>query len=265
MPLRFADLLLTLLLPAVALAGPAVNSATADALLLQGSYEEARRAYLALHATLERTLGSEHPQTVLALANACDASVPLTARLDSLPLCTRVLALRESVLGPDSPQTARTLSDLALLYAADGHLNKAGKLLERALRIAGPGTGSPDTAGLMNNLAYLYFQKGKYTRSRDMFERAIALVEKGANASDPDLATMLSNLGTAELAAHDAGSAQRHFRSALALSEQSFGADSARNLKPLKGLARAETALGNSQEAAVFHSRAQLISQLSTR
>ncbi len=265
MTLRFAGLLLTLLLPAAALAGPAVNSTIADALLLQGSYEEARQAYLTLHARLEKTLGPEHPQTVLALANACDASVPLTASLDSLPLCTRVLALREKVPGPDSPETARTLSDLALLYAADGHFSKAGTLLERALRIAGNDPGSPDTAGLMNNLAYLYFRKGKYTRSRDMFERAIALVEKDANAGGPDLSTMLSNLGTAELAAHDAGSAQRHFRSALTLSEKSFGADSARNLKPLKGLARAEAALGNSQEAAVFHSRAQLISQLSTR
>ena len=107
---------------------------------------------------------------MLALANACDASVQLATRLDSLPLCMRAVALREKVSGPNSAETARALSDLALLYAADGKLSRAGSLLERALRIATADPHSPDAAGLMNNLGYLYARKGKYGKARDMLE-----------------------------------------------------------------------------------------------
>ena len=245
MKLHFAAQIFALLLPVAALAAPGVTTAAADALLAQGSWEEARRAYLTLHARLEKTAGPEHPQTVLALANACDASVQLATQLDSLRLCTRAVALREKVNGPNSPETARALSDLALLYAADGNLSRAGSLLERALRIATADPHSPDAAGLMNNLGYLYARKGKYGKARDMFERAIGAVENGAGEGGADLVTILNNLGAAELAAHDARSAELHFRRALALNEQSLGGDRARSLKAMNGLTRAEAALGD--------------------
>jgi len=94
-------------------------NATAETLMAQGSWDEARRTYLRLHALLEKSVGPEHPQTVDGLANACDASVQLASRIDALPVCRRALDLREKVLGPDAPETARTLSDLALLYSAE--------------------------------------------------------------------------------------------------------------------------------------------------
>jgi len=93
-------------------------NATAETLMAQGSWDEARRTYLRLHALLEKSVGPEHPQTVMALANACDASVQLHRASMPCRFCRRALDLREKVLGPDAPETARTLSDLALLYSA---------------------------------------------------------------------------------------------------------------------------------------------------
>ena len=78
-----------------ALTIPAASMEQANALMTDGNWDAARREYLSVHASLEKTLGPEHLQTVLALANDCDASVQLTARLDALPLCMRALALRE--------------------------------------------------------------------------------------------------------------------------------------------------------------------------
>lgn len=244
---RFASVLLifSFALPCFASQATELNT-TAESLMVQGSWEDARRTYLKLHGLLEKTLGPEHPQTVLALANACDASVPLAAHLNSIPLCTRALELREK-LTPDSSETVKTISDLALLYAAEGDLAHAGKLLERALRITG-GTRSPEAAGLMSNLGYLYFKKGNYTVSRDMFERAIAAAGNGVTADGSDLLTMLGNLGTVELAMHDAPAAEGHFRRAVSLAEESYGENSAKYLNAVNALSRAETALGRKSQ-----------------
>jgi tetratricopeptide (TPR) repeat protein len=227
-------------------------SAAADALMKQGSWDEARRTYLKLHASLATALGPDHPQAVVALANACDASVRLTARLDSLRLCERALDLTEKTTGSNSPETVRAISDLSLLYAADGDLNRAGKLLSRALRIASADLHSKEVAGLMNNLGYLYFRQGKYNRSRDMFERASVAVENGGVTSDgSDLVTILGNLGTAELAAHHPVAAERHFRRALFIAEASPATNPAKIRKALDDLSHAEAALGKRGAAAV--------------
>jgi tetratricopeptide (TPR) repeat protein len=236
--------------------------AAAEAQMKSGAWDDARQTYLKLHASLESALGAEHPQTVVALANACDASVKLTARLDSLALCTRALDLTEKVRGSNSPETVRTLSDLALLYAADGDLARAGKLLVRAMRIASADPHSLEAPGLMNNLGYLYFRQGKYARSRDMFERAIAVIESrggevGVMADGSDLVTILGNLGTVELASHQPKAAERHFLRALSLAEESSGTSRVKIRKALDDLSHAEAALGKSEEATALHSRAE--------
>jgi Tfp pilus assembly protein PilF len=210
--------------------------AAAEAQMVQGSWEEARRGYLALNMTLRKTLGPEHPQTILALANACGASVHLADRYDSLPLCTKALELREKVLGPDSPDTVRSLSDLALIYSSEGDLKHSGKLLERALHIAEADPRSKEKATLMNNLGSLYFRRGKYTQARAMFENA--MVDAEAAHDNEALVTILGNLGTVELAARDAESARRHFRQSLAISQ---------NQKAARGLSLAESAISGTR------------------
>ena len=249
---RIAQVLLffAFVLPVFASQAGELNTA-AETQMVRASWEDARRIYLKLHGVLEKTLGPEDPQTVLALANACDASVPLATRLNSIAICTRALELNEK-LAPDSTDTVKTMSDLALLYAAEGDSNHAAKLLERALRITGTsptGQAAPVAAGLMNNLGTIYFRKGKYTQSREMFEHAVAAVGSGVTADGSDLVTMLSNLGNAELAAHDAGAAERDFRRALSIAKTSFGPNHVKYIQALNNLSRAEAALGNKANA----------------
>ncbi len=212
-------LISALMLPMTVFADQAKDwNAAAETLMARGSWDQARLTYLRLHGLLEKTLGPEHPQTVMALANACDASVQLASQIDALPVCRRALELRERVLGPQSPETARSLSDLALLYSAEGDLNRAAKLLERALQIANTDPASPDAAGLMNNLGYLYFRRGKQVRARELFEKALIVTTVPA-----DQVTILGNLGAAELAAHELQSpAEPHFRRALTVAQESF-------------------------------------------
>ncbi|MBV8729445.1 MAG: tetratricopeptide repeat protein, partial [Acidobacteriia bacterium] len=45
------------------------------------------------------------------------------------------LHLKEQILGPDHPETAMTLNNLAVLFRSQGKLNEAGPLFRRALTI----------------------------------------------------------------------------------------------------------------------------------
>lgn len=203
-----------------------------DSLMEQRRFHEARRAYLALHAERSRTLGPEHPQTILALGNACDASVQQADRINALAICNKALALREKVLGPNAQDTARTLSDLALIHAAEGHLNQAIRFVTRALAIAEADPRSPDTPGLLNNFGFLRYRQGHYAESRRAFERALG----GQTA---DRSTILCNLAITELAIHDAVSAKRHFSEAA----EEAGPNQSIVLKARRGLEQANAQL----------------------
>ncbi len=69
----------------------------------------------------------------------------------------RALAIRESVLGPEHPDTARSLSSLGSLLQELGEPNTARPYLERALTIREKvlEPEHPDTARSLNNLGSL--------------------------------------------------------------------------------------------------------------
>ena len=66
--------------------------------------------------------------------------------------------------GPDHPETATSLNNLAALYKAQGKYDLAEPLYKRALaineKVLGPD--HPETATSLNNLAELYKTQGKY-------------------------------------------------------------------------------------------------------
>ena len=76
---------------------------------------------------------------------------------DPLSYLTRALAIREHVLGPNHPNTANSLNNLAVLYDNQGKYKEAEPLYQRALaiseRVLGPN--HPDTVLYRNNYAYL--------------------------------------------------------------------------------------------------------------
>ena len=52
----------------------------------------------------------------------------------ALPLYQRALAIRKKSLGPEHPDTANSLNNLALLYQVMGDYEQALPLYQRALR-----------------------------------------------------------------------------------------------------------------------------------
>ena len=91
------------------------------------------------------------------------------------PLIKRSLAIREKVLGPDHPDVARSLNNLADLY--DGQdVRKAEQLFERALAVRERAVGPdhPDTARSLNNLALFEADTGYPEKALPLALRLIA-------------------------------------------------------------------------------------------
>lgn len=76
---------------------------------------------------------------------------------EAVPMAEKLVRLNEKALGPEHPNTATNLNNLAELYFSMGDYARAEPLYQRALKIREKALGPehPDTAGSLNNLAQL--------------------------------------------------------------------------------------------------------------
>ncbi|MBT9136741.1 MAG: Photosystem I assembly protein Ycf3 [Firmicutes bacterium] len=63
---------------------------------------------------------------------------------EALPLYQRALAISERILGPDHPNVAGSLNNLAMLYSEQGKYDEALPLYQRALEIYESALGPDD-------------------------------------------------------------------------------------------------------------------------
>jgi tetratricopeptide (TPR) repeat protein len=106
------------------------------------------------------------------------------------PAYERALAIRERALGPDHPDVATSLNNLAALYYAQGRYAAAEPLYQRALAIREEGLGPDhlDVAHSLDNLALLYRAQGRYAAAGPLYQRALTIMEQGLGPDHPDVA-----------------------------------------------------------------------------
>jgi tetratricopeptide (TPR) repeat protein len=143
------------------------------------------------------------------------------------PLFERALAFREEVDGPDSRDTASSLSNLALLLKEQGDLQRAQPLCERALAICEKvcGPEHPDTAITLNNLASLLRELPDLATARSLLERALAICEKGEGPEHPSTARALNNLGMLMAGQGEFAEARQLLERALGIRGKVLGAE----------------------------------------
>jgi tetratricopeptide (TPR) repeat protein len=97
------------------------------------------------------------------------------------------------VLGPEHPDTALILNNLAVLYDHVGNYAKAEPLLRQTLQIWQKvrGPKHPDIALILNKLAVLYEQVGDYTKAEPFYQQALQIRTKVLGPEHPNTATSL--------------------------------------------------------------------------
>ena len=147
------------------------------------------------------------------------------AHSQAAELLREALAIREKALGPEHPDTATSLNNLADLLRDQGDFAGARPLHERALAIRETALGPEHsaTATSLNNLANLLRDQGDLAGARALHERALAIREKALGSEHSDTATSLNNLAVLLKAQGDFARARPLFERALRIYEKALG------------------------------------------
>jgi tetratricopeptide (TPR) repeat protein len=179
------------------------------------------------------------------------------------PLFERALAICEQVLGPDHPQTATSLNNLAVLLDSTGNYAGARPLYERALAIKEQmlGPDDPSIALSLNNLAYLLYTMGDYAGARPLYKRALALAEQALGPDHPNTATILNNLALLLEDTGNTAAAWSFYERALTIREQTLGPDHPDTATSLNNLAHLLHTMGNYTAARSLYERALALAE----
>ncbi len=106
------------------------------------------------------------------------------------------LEVAEKVFGPNHPNVATSMSNLAGLYGAQGKYSEAEPLFKRALAIREKALGPDhlDVAISLNDLAELYRSQGRYTEAEPLYKRSLPIYVKALEADHPVVAETVRKL-----------------------------------------------------------------------
>jgi tetratricopeptide (TPR) repeat protein len=158
--------------------------------------------------------------------------------VEAEPMHKRALAIKERALGPEHPDVALSLNNLANVYRDQGRYAEAEPMHKRALAIKERALGPdhPDVAYSLNNLGLIYLDQGRYAEAEPLYERALAIWERSVGPDHPLVALGLNNLALVYLDQGRYAEAQPICERALAIRERVRGpehpdvADSLTNL-----------------------------------
>ncbi len=209
----------------------------------QGRYREAAAAYQRAveiwrdHAEVLDGLG----MSLLYAGDAKAAEAPLR----------EALALRETTLGLEHPDTIASLSHTGLLAQELGRYEEAEVLHRRAADAAEKNAAVGDRlrATLFNDLASLYFSQSRFAEAESLFARSLIFMERAHGPDHPEVATTLSNLAVTYSSQGRLAEAERPLRRALVILEKTRGASHPDTVTCLGNLASNEYSQGRYAEA----------------
>ncbi len=179
----------------------------------------------------------------------------------AIPLAEKVLAICEKALGPEHPDVATSLNNLAGLYETLGDYAQAEPLLRRSLAIYEKALGPehPSVALSLNNLAHLYQALGDYAKAEPLLRRSLAINEKTLGLEHPSVALSLNNLAVLYQALGDYAQAEPLYRRSLAIYEKALGPEHPSVALSLNNLAELYRTLGDYAQAEPLYRRSLAI------
>ncbi|HET8888232.1 MAG TPA: FxSxx-COOH system tetratricopeptide repeat protein [Candidatus Angelobacter sp.] len=197
----------------------------ANYLVDRAEYARAEPLYRRALVILEKTLGSDHPNTARNLNDLGVLYYEQKKYDEAEPMYRRALAIEEKMLGPEHPNTADSLNNLAVLNYEQGRYDEAEPLCLRVLTIREKTLGPehPHTAQSLNNMAQIYRFQGRDKDSEPLHCRALEIREKKLGPMHPDTAESMNNLAGILNRKGNHSEAEPLYRRALAILESALG------------------------------------------
>jgi tetratricopeptide (TPR) repeat protein len=179
-------------------------------------------------------------------------------------LYQRVLAICEHQFGPEHPDTAISLNNLASLYRMQGRYSEAERLYQQVISICEHQLGSEDplTATTLATLASFYWWHGRYSEAEPLYQRVLSIREQQFGPEHPDTATSLNNLATVYTDQGKYVEAERLYQRAIAIGEKTLGPEHPALATPLDNLALLYDDQGKYTEAEPLKQRVWAIKNL---
>ena len=229
----------------------ALINSLANLLRNQGKLHEAEPLYLEALAARRRTLGNEHPDTLLStngLANLLEAQGKLG---EAEPLFLDALAARRRNLGNEHPDTLRFINSLATLLKTQGKLGEAELLYVEALAASRRTLGNEHhmTLASINDLAILLSDQGKLGEAEPLYLEALAARRRTLGNEHPDTLRSINNLAILLTAQGKLGEAELLYLEALAAQRRTLGTEHPDTLNCIFNYAHVLLKQGKRQEA----------------
>ncbi|KAJ7798552.1 hypothetical protein B0H14DRAFT_32821 [Mycena olivaceomarginata] len=216
-----------------------------------GRYKEAESLEVAVLEKQKNHLGTDHPDTLRAMANLAVTYHKLGRYQEAEPLEVTVLEKRNQLLGADHPDTLHVIANLAATYCELGRYQEAEPLevtvLEKRNQLFG--ADHPDTLHAIANLAATYHKLGRYQEAESLEVTVLEKRKQLFGADHPDILHAIANLAVTY---HELGRYQEAVPLEVTVLEkrkQLFGADHPDTLHAIANLAATYHKLGRYQEA----------------
>jgi tetratricopeptide (TPR) repeat protein len=182
---------------------------------------------------------------------------------EAIPLAEKLVAITQRMLGPDQPDTAISLNNLAALYYQMGAYQKAEPLYRQALQIWKKALGPqhPETAIGLNNLAELYRKMGAYQKAEPLYQQALQIRQKALGPQHPETAIGLNNLAELYRKMGAYQKAEPLFEQALQIRQKALGPEHPKTAESLSNLAALYSDMGDYAKAEPLYQQALRINQ----
>ncbi|XP_071149515.1 nephrocystin-3-like [Mytilus edulis] len=137
----------------------------------------------------------------------------------------RALQLEELALGPDSPDNARILNELGVLYYLQNDFETAESFFKRALEMRESTLGPDhlDLAQSLNNLAALYNDRKQFNKAEPLYERALDIKTKYLSTNHESVASIINHLALLYRKQGKFDQALPLYKQAVEIREKTFG------------------------------------------
>ena len=182
------------------------------------------------------------------------------AYAEAEPLYQQAQAIYEKALGPDHPDLATTLRNLALLYKKQGRYVDAELLYQQARTITEKALGPehPELAITLSNLARLYADQGRYVEAEPLFQQARTIREKALGPEHPELAFTLNSLAGLYAKQGRYAQAEPLYQQARTIREKALGPDHPQLADTLHDLALLYAGQGRYAQAEPLYQQARI-------
>ena len=144
---------------------------------------------------------------------------------EALPRYKHLIALCESLYGPDHPTTASAYKDIGEVYMNLSDIPAALNYETKALNIRKNvfGENNAETAGSLNDTGLVYYYQEDYDKALELFSKAKAIREELLGDSHPDMAESYAQMGLISLELEGANEALENYFKALEIYRSTLG------------------------------------------